>query len=504
MNLVSLLTLQGINPRTQKSNNKQLNSNIAKAVSNNMGNLEKIKTSTYDIPNAIRYNSNFWETNFYMSPSEIVEKTRLLQDAAQNGYIYTFDTETFGVVPEKLNLNKFGEIEKSTANQIVKANANARIMSELYMSRQSVNGEVETALRIANTRDYKDMNKLVELVMDNKKTNDLGFILQRGAGLDGAFEHKGFKYPTKFAEDADILDIDSIRRGLRQMAANSQNIFHAEIGGNAQFVKDNEMFKKTAQNVLDTLLRIADEEHSVFQTMNGQNFDFDVLWDYFKMAGIEVTDEQKQKILSKHVDTQRLIMNTEVKDTVLEDIRRRKDYLISEARKAFEAGDHDKYNELLKQAEKVQENFTNTAIYDAAQGKLGYTFERTEKATHNGPYDVRTTELGTKVYYEDLFNAADKIEERMKNATEREGYFIANGNNLLDKEKDLFFSNEFDDITNTYNQVGTQKGHVYKVRTYKLNDNLDLEGLTAQGATDVREALEGSQKYVVEFEDQYN
>lgn len=486
MSLISLITLQGQNQSVNNNAVSAANAKIASAVSNNIDNLNRINNlSTYDLPDDVRFNSSFRENNFYMSPKEILDKTSRLKDAEQHGKIFTLDTEMFGTVPEKLDLTG---IEEKAAMEIAKANNKARIMTEL-----SIVHNGKEVFGMSNTAKREDMLSYVKLIMNTKGTNSQGFNIDRGAGLANAFKFKNLKGPQTYEENADMLDENLILRGIRETAENSE-----------YKISEPEKFKEGAQKLLDTLLDIANDEHAVLQTTNGQNYDMDVIFDHIKRAGVDITDEQKQLILASHVDIQRLVVNTKAKNSIFQGVRNRYDYLIEQAKHAKLNGDMNKYAEYIEEANGLLYNATNTTIYEAAQGKSGKTIKREDGGTHNARYDSVTTEIGSKAFYPEIYETADEIQQAINNSEVRNGYFLANSNIMLDKNKDIYFSNSFDDITNTYNQVAAQKGHLYKARMYSLPEDFSYEGLSAEDATKVKKAIQDKNMYVFELEDQYN
>jgi hypothetical protein len=148
------------------------------------------------------------------------------------------------------------------------------------------------------------------------------FNLNRAAGSYGddiyASEHA--KYPSTWNPNGDIFDANATHGGL------------VNLHDHAKAVYGKKEFKEQAQDLYNKFASaVTDGTNSVFETLNGEDFDWPVIFNYFDQAGVKVDNKIRDKIMANQVDTQKLIKASGFSKTIYEDLNTRRDQLNAEA-----------------------------------------------------------------------------------------------------------------------------------------------------------------------------
>ena len=445
--------------------------------------------------------------NEMMSSDELFDKAEKLRKAHEDGWIYSFDTETFGTVPEKFEeyLQKTLDTTNVTEGQIDtvrKANSDGHIMTELYMSKQRykngkpvkmVDGQwvdgVERVevLRITNARSVTDMKNLTSVAMSNPAASDLKFSLERAAGFGGEGSYKdGSKYPIYWNPNADIFDNELVNKGIDNMNKHAKYIYDDGT--------DN--FQKGAQETFDVFMEAANDENSIIETLNGDGFDMAVIFDYWKMGEVKDFNEKAQElVLDSHVDAQKLINASGFKKQIYDDINIAYENKMKEAVTFYKAGDNK--SGLLKEKEAAQLRL-GIRTEDLVIGAAARGADVTPGDYHISREDVGKMQSSLDEYHGPLL---DKIAEMKRKSETRVGavdevLYTANRAVIFDRDTDVYMSNSFGPDGNTYNNVGMEAGHSYKLNVFNFND-LSQEEIESTGIEDF------SNKKILQMEDQY-
>lgn len=442
-----------------------------------------------------------------MPLDEILAKGEKLETAMKDGWIYDWDTETFGVTDEQLaeeiaksKIANHPGINSSNIKTIQEANARGHIMTELYMTKQRymngepvkmVNGEwvpgkdrIEV-FRITNAKKIEDMKFLASVAQTEPGAGALMFNLERAAGSygDDIYGSKHATYPNMHNPNGDIFNADAVHGGI------INTVDHA------QYIHGTPEFNKAGKQVLDEFLKVVNSDNSVLESLNGDKFDLPVIFNYFKQAGINIDEATKNKIRENHVDTQRLISATGFNEVIYEDLNTRKNQLIAQSIALYKSGNDEQAKTLEEEAQSITLGITNEHIAVAANSR-GAKIK--PGSLHVAREDVGIMADGLDVYRMPLLERINELKEasEKKVGSSTSTLYTANRAVMFDGKSDIFFSNTIGPDANTYNSVGMESGHTYKLNVYNLG-KLDTDLFKAAGIEDM------ANKKLLEMEDQY-
>lgn len=442
-----------------------------------------------------------------MPLDEILAKGEKLEGAMKDGWVFDWDTETFGVTDEQLaeeiaksKIANNPGINSSNIETIKKANARGHIMTELYMTKQKyINGEpvkmvnnqwvpgkerIEI-LRITNAKKIEDMKFLASVAQTEPGAGDLLFNLKRAAGSygDDIYGSKLATYPTMHNPNGDIFNADAIHGGI----TNTVN--------HAQYKYGTPEFNEAGQKVFDEFMKVVNSDNSIFESLNGDKFDLPVIFNYFKQAGINIDEATKNKIKENHVDAQRLMAATGFNEVIYEDLNTRKNQLIAQSIALYKTGNDEQAKALEEEAQSITLGITNEHIAVAANSR-GAKIK--PGSLHVAREDVGIMADGLDVYRMPLLEKINELKEASKKkvGSSTTTLYTANKAVMFDGQNDIFFSNTVGPDANTYNSVGMEAGHTYKLNVYNLG-SLDTELFNAAGIENM------ANKKLLEMEDQY-
>lgn len=434
---------------------------------------------------------------------QLKEKNNRLKNSVKDGYVYFYDTEVLGVAEGiEMNIPNHPRVDSSTRKAIERVSRENHIMTEFYMSRQLYKngkavGETEKVFSFTNTRSLDSMEILVDSAKTMPGADALGFNLSRiaGAADPGTYPYFGpdRHNPRFWNANANNLDEEILDKGML-------NIFN-----NAEFKlgvseAEDKKFRAQAQKVYDMFNQILDSDNSIIETLNGDAFDTHVIFNYFKQAGIEVTDEFKEKFERGHLDVQKAMGQT-MKGEIFTDIIETKKKLEEEAKQAFRQGREEHGEALMKQADKLDLAMTGESIVAGANAH-GANIKYGD--AHVAAEDVTMSQKAMKYYHQRLIENIDNIGTEIFEGDSDKYLYKANKAIMFDKEKDLFYSTSIGDDANSYNPVGMEAGHTYKLKMYNIEDFKLPENISAKQRANMERLIEENKgKKLLQMEDQY-
>lgn len=395
---------------------------------------------------------------------EVVEKLDKLKKITRTNdgvarYVYMFDTETTGQ-PKAFNTGINPEMDK--LNNDIFGITELSMFRQKYINGKPV-GDKEQVINFTSGHNQSKYTTYINTVSKTSKYNS--------SNTESTLVRIGGYHNPKNFENGDVLAWDNVAntRDLSVLANGGYN-----LANKTKYRVGTEEYNVAVSNIYKKLLEITNDENSIISGMNSNAFDNEVLFEFMRNAGVDVTDDFINSYNNSHIDIQQAMIST-VRGEVFKNLQ--------DARESGVEGieDNMKVSNLAHASNQRGANIDTSTNYHVARE------------------DVKVSLDVTDNFLDDLFKASDSIKDDIskKVATSDKAIYYANYALSADPEVDTFFSDSGFKTPNTYNPVIMEAGHSYKINALSVKDISNLpEELKEQ-------AKELQNKKILRFTDLY-
>lgn len=451
------------------------NMDVNRAV--NYDNNEKIQNERYKLLNAIKevkghgksrlsigYTTpegfNVDPINKEYSPLETITKYNNYKNASLNGTVYFFDTETKGS-PEAWNT----PTASGKPTRLDQLNNSVFTVSELALYKREYKDGVPLSEPI-KVKDFVSTRSESEYLTYFSELKSLGesnstseSTIKRFSLYSNPENYWSTGHIKRLENSADISDNKTIIKGIRVFSEMNENT-------TAKFLVGSDAYNKEVMSIFNEFKKAVTDNNSVLMSLNGDNFDIDVLLEMFKGIVPEKEIEEFMKAASKnHVDIQKIYSSVGRKEIYDLQNKTRAD-LAKEHERLMSQGKVKEAAEVKNQMDSIRNTLRNEDLVAAAR-KIDPTISLGEQ--HVARDDVKSSfkvlEAFTPMLDKNVSIVEKEIIENKKGGSDK--LFVPT-KNVLAKEDDLFFTTEFNN-ENVYNPNIMEAGHAYKIEQFSTN-----------------------------------
>lgn len=377
--------------------------------------------------------------------AQALEKINQLEEVVKDGWVYSWDTETFG---QPISFNS------ANINEADKLNNSIFSVTELAMSKQQYKngvpvGDSIPVINFTSSPDRKKLQKYTAQAMNREtvanKTTMSTMTRIAGYSNPNNFDKDpltGAKIVTGWDSNAKINDSVVTGKAITVLTGDASTGVERSV----QFITGTDEYNEEVRRIFNVINEeILNSKNTILNSMNGLVFDNPVLHEFFKNAGINLDESFLDKLDNKTFDTQQILRGTS-KPTVVR----------------------------LQGMANASTDMTVENLIHAAN-KLGAGIENND--AHVAWNDTENSAKILNAFMPEIFKSRENIlkDVNSKVPISTQAVYHANSAVFAD-ENDLFFIDSGYDSPNVYNGMLMEPGHSYSIESYKINkDNIPEE-----------------------------